>query len=233
MTWSSGCCDASRDASDSALDRPALRDSQAGPSASWSRGLGGDPSSAGPCRAPQLVVHELVMADRHDRWRVDVNRHGTRLVVHAVDAVGTERERLAGAVGADAPGPAHGEGLVRRAALDHEDADARPAVIVESGVPSLPPRVQPRLAVVVAPEQLERARATAGEPARVDARGCRPCELGAFVRVKRTAGVGEVLPVRRHRARIPTASAPVCSAASGGSVVETITLDCRNADSGT
>ena len=67
-------------------------------------------------------------------------------------------------------GPADRERLVRRAALDHEDADARAAVVVEARVARLPPGVEPGLAVLVAPEQLERSRAARAASAAVSMR---------------------------------------------------------------
>src|SRR4051794_39765083 len=142
------------------------------------------------------------MADGGDRRGVDVHRDGSRPVIHAVDAIGAEGERLAGPVGADAPGPAHRERLVGRVALDHEDADARAAVVVEARVPRLPPGVEPGLAVLAAPEQLEGARALAREGRGVDAPGRRASELGALLRLERATGVGEVAVARRHGATI-------------------------------
>ena len=120
-----------------------------------------------------------------------MDRHRAGRVVHAVDAGAAEREALPGPEPADLPGHAHRERLVRGPSGQHVDADARAVVVVEAGVPRLPPGVQPRLGVRRPPEQSRLARAGAIERARVDVgrRGAR--ELGALGRRQDASGVAQ------------------------------------------
>src|SRR6516162_7313378 len=67
----------------------------------------------------QLAVAEIVVADGLDRRRVHVDGDGSGLVVHAVDALAGEPERLARAVLPRLRRLANGERLVPGAALDN------------------------------------------------------------------------------------------------------------------
>jgi glucarate dehydratase len=141
---------------------------------------------------PQLAVDDLVVADLADRWGVDVDRHCAPIVLHSVDAVARERERL---VRPDLPDPARSvddEGFVPRSSFEHVDADARAAVIVVAGVARLPPQVQPAFRVLVAPEQLERAVPAAIEGRDID-------EPGGGLREIRALFWGELAAGGRER----------------------------------
>ena len=63
-------------------------------------------------------------------------------------------------------------------------------MVVEAGVARLPPRVQPALGVVVAPEKLEGPGPAAVERREVDELGRRAGQGGALVR-------GEIVPAGR------------------------------------
>jgi hypothetical protein len=60
------------------------------------------------------------------------------------------------------------ERLAQCSSLQHVDADARAAVVMEACVPRLPPGVEPRLRVLVAPEELGRPRAATVEGVQLD-----------------------------------------------------------------
>ena len=111
------------------------------------------------------------MADRLDRWRVDMNGDGSGLVIHAMDAFAGEPETLARAVLARVGRLADGERLVPGAAFDHVDADTRASVVVVAGVAWLPPQIEPRFGMLIAPQQHRLTGAGAVEPPRLDERG--------------------------------------------------------------
>ena len=78
-------------------------------------------------------------------------------------------ERLAGSVGMDATGAApDDERLAHGSPLQDVDANARAPVVMEARVPRLPPRVEPCLRVLVAPEELERPFPATLESAQLD-----------------------------------------------------------------
>jgi hypothetical protein len=64
---------------------------------------------------------------------------GSGLVIHAVDAIAGETERLARAVLAHQGRLADGERLVPGVAFDHVYADTRAGVVVVAGIARLPP----------------------------------------------------------------------------------------------
>ena len=112
--------------------------------------------------------------------------------------------------------PAQSERLVGRAALDHEHADARAAVIVESRVREPPTRCSAtprcsRCARAARTSPSRRGRAPLASMRAAAARASSAHSSG----LKRTAGVGEIVVARRHRATIPS-GAPVCSGVSRG-----------------
>jgi hypothetical protein len=119
----------------------------------------------------QLAVDDLVMPNLAERRRVHVDRHRATLVVHMVDSRSRRRERLTGSIGMDATASPDDERLARSSALQHVDTDARASVVVKARVARLPPRVEPRFRVLVAPQELERPVAGALESAPVDALG--------------------------------------------------------------
>src|SRR6266498_5774182 len=104
-------------------------------------------------RAAQLALVEVVMADRPDRRRVDMDGDRAGLVVHAVDALGREPECLTRAVLTRHGRRADGKRLVPGAAGDHVDADTRAIVVVVTGIARLPPQIEPRFGVLIAPQQ--------------------------------------------------------------------------------
>jgi hypothetical protein len=69
---------------------------------------------------------------------------GSGLVVHPVDALAGEPERLARAILTRLGRLADGERLVPGPALDHVDADTRASVVVVTGIARLPPQIEPR-----------------------------------------------------------------------------------------
>jgi hypothetical protein len=82
----------------------------------------------------------------------------------------------------DATGAApNDERLARGSAFQHVDTDARASVVVDARVSRLPPRVEPRLRMLIAPQELERPFAATLECAQVDTfcRGAR--ESHAFL----------------------------------------------------
>lgn len=116
---------------------------------------------------------------------------GSGLVVHAVDAVAGEPERLTRAVLTRRRRRANGERLVPGAARDHLDADARASVVVVTGIARLPPQIEPRFGVLIAPQQHRLTRAGAVESAWLDQRGCQPGPFRAFVRCQRPVAGGD------------------------------------------
>src|SRR5262249_57544734 len=96
---------------------------------------------------------QVVVADPRHRWRVDMDGDRSGLVIHPVHAVAREPERLTRAIRTRHRRRAQGKRLVPDPAADHVDADTRAAVVVVTGVARLPPQVEPRLTIFVAPEQ--------------------------------------------------------------------------------
>jgi len=130
----------------------------------------------------QLAVDDLVVTDLAQGRGVHVDGHGSRLVVDAMDARGGCAERLAGTELVRAALPADREPFADGATGEHVDADARAAVVVESGIARRPPLIEPALRVLVAPEQLERPVTVALERTDLDELGSRASELHALVR---------------------------------------------------
>ena len=130
----------------------------------------------------QLVVDHVVVPDLGDRRRVDVDGHRTAVVLHSVDPVTGKREPLASGVLGDVARSADDERLVASAPLQHVDADAGSAVVVEARVPRLPPLVEPGLRVRVAPEELERALSASLERVEIHELGCGSGQRGALLR---------------------------------------------------
>src|SRR5436190_609053 len=116
---------------------------------------------------------------------------GAGLVIHAVDAVAREPERLARAVLTRLRRAADGERLVPGAAFDHVDADARAGVVVITGIARLPPQIEPRFGMLIAPQQHRLARAGAVEPAGLDLRGRLPGPFRALLRCQRPVAGGD------------------------------------------
>src|SRR5690349_13460454 len=85
------------------------------------------------------------------------------------------------------------ERLVPSPAFDHEHADARAAVVMEAGVTRFPPRVEPGLRVVAAPQELEGPLAVSLECRDVDRVCRRACCRGAFLGREVSVGHGERL----------------------------------------
>src|SRR5262249_35033852 len=90
--------------------------------------------------AAPLAVGEGVVADGPGSRRVNVDGDGPGLVIHPVEALAGDPDRLPGAVLAPLRRPADGERLVPGAAFDHVDADTRAGVVVVAGVARLPPQ---------------------------------------------------------------------------------------------
>ena len=117
----------------------------------------------------QLAVDDLVVPDLAERRRVHVDRYRATLMVHSVDSRRRRTERLPGFICLDATGATpDDERLARSSTLQHMYADARAPVIMEARVSRLPPRVEPRLRVLVAPQELERPFAATLEGAQLD-----------------------------------------------------------------
>jgi len=69
---------------------------------------------------------------------------GSGLVIHAVDALAREPERLARAVFTRLRRLANGERLVPSPAFDHAYADTGAGVVVVTGIARLLPQIEPR-----------------------------------------------------------------------------------------
>jgi len=128
----------------------------------------------------QLTVDDVVVPDLPKGRRVHVDRHGSLLVAHAVDARRGCGERPSCLVLAQLRRCADDERLAADSTLEHVDADARAAMVVEARVPGLGPVIEPGLRVLVAPEELERFVALPLEPVELDQLGGRPGELHAL-----------------------------------------------------
>lgn len=102
-------------------------------------------------RAAQLAIVEIVVADHLDRWRVDMDGDSPGLVIHAMDALAGQPETLAWAMLARLGWLPDGERLVPGAAFYHVDANTRASVVVVAGVAWLPPQIQPRFRMLIAP----------------------------------------------------------------------------------
>ena len=98
-----------------------------------------------------------------------------------MDARAGKRERLAASVLAEAARLPDDERLVTDATFEHVNADARTPVVVEARVTRIPPRVQPGLRVVGAPQQLEGTLSLPVEGGEVDEQGCRSRECSALL----------------------------------------------------
>ena len=116
---------------------------------------------------------------------------GSGLVIHAMDALAGEPEGLARAIPACLGRLPDGERLVPGAAFDHVDANARASVVVVAGVARLPPQIEPRLRMIIAPQQHRFTGAGAVEPPGIDERGRQPGPFGAFVRFQRPVAGGD------------------------------------------
>src|SRR5579859_8277864 len=104
------------------------------------------------------------MADHPDRRRVHMDGDGSGLVVHAMDAVAWEPERLARTVLTRLRRFTDSERLVPGAAFDHVHADTRASMVVITRIAGLPPQIQPRFRMLVAPQQHGLTGAGAVEP---------------------------------------------------------------------
>src|SRR5690348_6174061 len=139
----------------------------------------------------QLAVVEVVVAYHLNRWRVDMDGDSSGLMIHAVDAFAGEPESLAWAVLARPERLPDGERLVPRSAFDHMDAHTRASVVVVAGVAWLPPQIEPRFRMFIAPQQHRLTGAGAVKPPGLDERGCLPGPFGAFVRCQRPVAGGD------------------------------------------
>ena len=132
----------------------------------------------------QLAVDDLVVTDLTQGWGVHVDRHGSRLMVDAMDARGGCRERLARTELVRAAWSTNREPFADGASGEHVDPDARAAVVVKSGIARRPLLIQPALRMLVAPEELERSVPVALEGIDLDELGSRAGELHALLRRK-------------------------------------------------
>ena len=122
-----------------------------------------------PGVSAQLTLDDLVVPDFAERRRVHVDRYRATLMVHSVDTRRRRTERLPGSICMDATGAVpDDERLARSSTLQYMYADARSPVVMEARVSRLPPRVEPRLRVLVAPQELERPFAATLEGAQLD-----------------------------------------------------------------
>lgn len=101
----------------------------------------------------QLTIVEVVVADRADGRRINMNGDRSGLMIHPVHAVAREPELLTRAVLMRGRRRAEGERLVPRAASDHVYADTRAIMVVVTGIARLPPQIEPCFRVPIAPEQ--------------------------------------------------------------------------------
>src|SRR5947207_15127659 len=120
-----------------------------------------------------------------------MNGDGSGLVIHAVDALAGDPERLARAVLTRLRRHANGERLVPGAAFDHMHADTRAGVVVVSGIARLPPQIEPRFGLLITPQQHRLTGAGAVEPAWVDQRRRPPGPFRAFMRCQRPIAGGD------------------------------------------
>jgi len=106
-----------------------------------------------------------------------------------------EREAVSGLVLANAPRRSDHHGLVPSDTLDDVDADARPIVVVITGITRPPPEVQPGLGALAAPQHQGITRAGPVQRGQIQRIRSPPGALHALLRGEQTGGSRQ--PVER------------------------------------